>query len=290
MSHRYDRPVPGPVRDLIGDAGWGLRLHDTNPRAGPLPSLGKAADVCVGVVGDGVVTAGVRGERVRVTESAQSFDVERYDFGAFAGLWHERGQNWIVWDDDLGAFGITVGPVPQRTWTYAKFVLRHALISSVLGRPGHHCLHAVGASLPDGDVLLLAGPSGSGKTYLYEALRQRGTVTGWVEDDCAMVDDAGRILALIPAEGSVATATRHRVRAMVCLDQRAEAVSDVDVRAASRFAGQTPSCWPAPWLPGATRRQPEVDSLGRGVVCLRAPWRSGDDGRLLDRLAALSGG
>ena len=184
----------------------------------------------VSLVADGAVPAGDPTGRSHIVENAQHFDVIHHSFRGFGGIWHERGQNWILWEPGGNHFAVTAGRHAGGDWVHVRFVLRHLIVSGLVARPDWHCAHAAAVSLSadPGAAVLIAGPYLSGKTVLAKRIIAAGLGTAIVEDDCAVLDDEWRLTGLLPRERAVATAWRGRLHAIVGLDERVSEVGPWD--------------------------------------------------------------
>ncbi|MDQ1516209.1 MAG: hypothetical protein QOE80_2039, partial [Actinomycetota bacterium] len=178
------------------------------------------------------------------------------------------------------------------TWVHVRFLLRHFIVSGLLTRPGHHCIHAVVALGPTSagprQGLLVAGPSGSGKTRLVNRLVEQGVVSGVVEDDCAVIDSDWGLISLMPTEHELRRPQRLEVGAVVLLDADASAPEALSPRAAADFAARCPTPWPARWLPGATPRRARMSDPPPALRALRVPARSDTDDAVLEAVAQLT--
>jgi len=281
--------TPGMERLLATAPTWGLGATEGGRLiTGPLGGFAMTPDQTVTVVGPTDIPPGTPTGRRHVRENAQEFDVVDHDFPGYCGLYHERGGNWILWTDDLRHIFISRGDEEwARTWVYARFLLRHCIVSRLVARPRYHALQAVGGPLAGaGDAgLLIVGPYRSGKTFLLRALIERGMVTDEIEDDCAVIDAEWHLHALLPAEREVRVERILAVRAMICLDRNADRTEPIAPEDAARWAAAIQTSWPLSWLPGASPPSDTPIAAPTDLRCLRMPERPTIDDALLEQIS-----
>jgi hypothetical protein len=266
---------------------WGLELDDSTALVGPIAGFRlHTPAVTVGVVSNDEVAGGEVTGRTEVVESAAAFAVDYYRFDGREGLFHHGGGNWILWNPDQTRFFVTEHPSWPTTWVHVRFLLRHLIVSRLIERPGHHCLHAVVARGAGGNGLLVAGPSGSGKTRLMNRLVERAVVDDVVEDDCAVIDSDWRMTSLIPTQHEIRRPQQLDIAAVVVLDPAVDKPEEAAPRVAADFAANTPTPWPARWLPGAAPRRLEMESPPDGLRVLRVSPRSDADDSVIDAVAS----
>lgn len=276
---------------------WGLELDGSTALVGPLAGFRlRTPAVTVTVVSNDEIAGGELTGRTEVVESAAAFAVDYYRFDGREGLFHHGGGNWILWNPDQTRFLVTEHPSWPTTWVHVRFLLRHLIVSRLIERPGHHCLHAVVARTAEGDGagpargLLVAGPSGSGKTRLVNRLIERGAVDEVVEDDCAVIDPGWRMTSLIPTQHELRRPRHLDIAAVVVLDPQVDKPEAAPPRVAAEFAVTTPTPWPARWLPAGASRRPEMESPPDDLRVLRVSPRSDADDSVIDAVASFWAG
>lgn len=282
------RAVTNPI--MPAPRAWGLQLDGTTPLVGPIAGfrLHNPA-VTVTVVSSDEVAGGELCGRTDVVESAAAFAVDYYRFDGREGLFHHGGGNWILWNPDQTQFFVTEHPSWPTTWVHVRFLLRHLIVSRLIERPSHYCLHAVAATSA-GRGLLVAGPSGSGKTRLVNRLVERGAVDDVVEDDCAVIDSGWHMTSLIPTQHELRRPRHLDIAAVVLLDPAVDKPEEAPPEVAAAFAVSTPTPWPARWLPGAAPRRPAMEGPPQDLRVLRVSPRSDADDSVIDAVATFWGG
>jgi hypothetical protein len=280
-----DTPILRPGR------AWGLELGGGTAFVGPLTAFHRhTPSVTVKVISSDDVSGGVLTGRTEVVESGAAFAVDYYRFDGLEGLFHRGGGNWILWNAYMTQFYVTEQASWPTTWVHVRFLLRHLIVSRLIERPGHHCLHAVvarGAEDLGSDPtrgLLVAGPSRSGKTRLVNRLIEGGVVEDVVEDDCPVIDDDWRMTSLIPTQHELRRPRHLDVAAVVLLDPEVDKPETAPAQVAAEFAVRTPTPWPAPWLPAAAPRRPEMAEVPPGLRVLRVSPRSDTDDTVIDAI------
>ena len=267
------------LESLIGvSPTWALTLNaEGGGIVGPFSPGGSEPGLTITLIQPSDVPSGVPTERRHIRENAQDFDVVYHDFANYQGLWHERGQNWLLWTKNMKRIFISEGPEDSaRRWVHIRFILRHFILRHLLSLSGYRRLHAVagpcvGAAHDAG--ILIAGPFLSGKTYLIHKLIEQGMVSELVEDDCAVVDADWQLHCLIPDEHEVQQMRRLPIRGMVCLDPQVQTIDPLESYAAAAWALGIQGSWPLLWLPDTPAPVTSLVSAPPFPSCLKMPYR-----------------
>ncbi len=260
--------------DMVGGASWSLGIApNAELITGPLHKFQTSQpQMIVTVVQPDDILPGLEGETVHIKENAQEFDITYYDFDGGRGVFHHRGQNWIVWTDDLKhvfvSAGRESGPI---TWVRVRFVLRHFIVARLMAQHGYRRIHAVAGELADSTGLMIAGPYLSGKTFLLEHLIREGVVSALVEDDCAVISPEWQLDCLIPQEHTLQQTRHLNIRAVVCLDKTVQNPQRITPIEAANWAFPIQASWPLSWLPGSAPIDTRVNHIPTRLQCLRLP-------------------
>jgi len=214
------------------------------------------------------------GETISVHENAQSFDITYYDFGAYHGLYHHRGENWIFWDHSTKHYAVSSAQgLTDKAWVNIRYIMRHTVVDGLLTTPGRRRLHAVTGILAGGadDGILIIGPYLSGKTVLLNTLIRAGVVSELVEDDCAVIDSSLVNFCLIPQRDEKRALRRLNIRAIVCLDKEITTPQAISAESALSWGVQIQASWPFFWLPHDSRIETTLHAAPPDVPALRLP-------------------
>lgn len=264
--------------EVVQDLTWGFDCDDALPTVGPIHTYGpKCPTWTVHCLPGFHPAAGTAVEHIRVVERGGQFDVIKYEFEGFHGLWHGGGGNWVLWEDNPRCIYVSV-PNTDRGWPTARFVLRHLYAATMSARPDHQILHAAVAVLPGSghEGVLVCGSSGTGKSYIVRTLQQSGLVTACPEDDCTVLDPYWNAICLMPTERERGTARLVHIRTLLCLDPdvvHPETFSPTLI--GSCLTRTDPPPWPVSWLPGVSESVPRSGvAVNADLLCLRIPARS----------------
>lgn len=231
-------------------SSWGLAFEGAGlPVAGPLEAFSSSeVAYVISIVPLKAIKRGILLRTTKHSDRKGEYWLNYYKFEGYTGVWHPRGNNWVLWSDDLRHFVISE---TENSWVHVRYVLRHLIVSRLLSQKRYFHLHgAIGLSRHNSGHLFV-GASGSGKSHLVRRLVQDGVIQDCLEDDCAILDEDWNAVYLTPEIDKLKSAGCVKINTLVCLDEDLAEPRPINHAEAIALANRTTPPWPAGWLPGA---------------------------------------